>query len=80
VTLLDFIGVIERALGVEAKQILKPMQPGDVPASHADIGTLADEFGFKPSTPLEEGIARFVDWYRTYHRVPAETSSSVRGD
>ncbi len=80
VTLLDFIGVIEGALGVEAKQILRPMQAGDVPASHADIGTLADEFGFKPSTPLEVGIARFVDWYRSYHSVSTETSSSVRGD
>jgi UDP-glucuronate 4-epimerase len=67
VSLLEFIGVIEEALGIEAEKILKPMQPGDVPASHADIGSLADDFGFRPSTPLREGIRKFVDWYRMYH-------------
>ncbi|HUF10719.1 MAG TPA: SDR family NAD(P)-dependent oxidoreductase [Rhodothermales bacterium] len=67
VTLLEFIGVIEQAVGKQAKQVLKPMQPGDVPASHADIGSLAADFGFRPSTPLSVGIARFVEWYCGYH-------------
>lgn len=68
VTLLEFIEIIERAVGRKAEQVLKPMQAGDVPASHADIGSLAEDFGFRPSTPLGTGIARFVDWYRQYHQ------------
>lgn len=70
VTLLEFIGIIEHALGKKSKQILRPMQLGDVPASHADIGTLAQEFAFRPSTPLRDGIARFIEWYRSYHSLP----------
>jgi UDP-glucuronate 4-epimerase len=76
VTLLEFIGVIEGAVGKRAKQVLKPMQPGDVPASHADIGSLAEDFGFRPSTPLSVGIARFVEWYRGYHGDDAAPAAS----
>jgi UDP-glucuronate 4-epimerase len=48
---------------------LLPMQAGDVPATYADVDDLMRDVGFKPSTPIEEGVRRFVEWYRTYYRV-----------
>jgi UDP-glucuronate 4-epimerase len=48
------------------------MQPGDVPATYADVDDLVRDVGFKPATPLAEGIRRFVDWYRSYYQVEAE--------
>ena len=60
VDLMHFIGVLEKALGREAKKNFLPMQPGDVPATFADVG-------FAPATPIEDGVARFVKWYRDYH-------------
>jgi UDP-glucuronate 4-epimerase len=68
ITLKRFIGVIEAALGREASKRYLPMQPGDVPATYADVERLARVTGFAPRTPIEEGIARFVAWYRAYHR------------
>ncbi len=53
----------------EAEKIFVPLQPGDVPKTFADINDRAHDVGFKPSTPLDEGIARFVAWYRSYYRV-----------
>ena len=67
--LLDFIAVIERALGVTAKKELLPMQPGDVAESFADIETARRDLGFDPKTSIEEGIARFVAWYKHYHKI-----------
>jgi UDP-glucuronate 4-epimerase len=67
--LLDFIAVIERALGRTAKKELLPMQPGDVPESFADIETARRDLGFEPKTTIEDGIGRFVAWYKHYHRV-----------
>jgi UDP-glucuronate 4-epimerase len=67
VELLRFISTIEECLGIEAKKELLPMQPGDVPATYADIEDLSRDFGFRPKTPLKEGIARFVRWYREYY-------------
>lgn len=67
ITLMWFIQVIERALGKEAKKNLLPMQPGDVPITYADVDELMRDVGFKPDTPLELGIARFVEWYRQYY-------------
>jgi UDP-glucuronate 4-epimerase len=67
VELMDFIGAIEHALGREAKKIYLPMQPGDVPKTFADVDDLVRDVGFKPATPLSEGIARFVSWYRSYY-------------
>lgn len=64
-----FIEVLERCLGREAKKNLLPMQPGDVPATYADVDDLMADVGFGPATPIEEGIARFVQWYREYHGV-----------
>jgi UDP-glucuronate 4-epimerase len=63
--LARLIAAIEAACGLKATLRLKPMQPGDVPATFADIGDLEREIGFRPATPIELGIARFVDWYRS---------------
>ncbi|MEZ5031423.1 MAG: NAD-dependent epimerase [Saprospiraceae bacterium] len=67
--LLNFIGHIEEALGKTAEKNLLPMQPGDVPATFADISDLQRDTGFQPRTGLKEGIRQFVDWYRTYYQV-----------
>ena len=67
--LLDFIAVIERALGRTAKKELLPLQPGDVPESFADIESSRRDLGFDPKTTIEVGLARFVEWYKTYHGV-----------
>ena len=69
VELSRFIETIEQALGTKAQRNLLPMQPGDVPATYADIGALEDAVGFRPSTTIEEGVSRFVDWYRDYYGV-----------
>ncbi len=69
VTLNRFIETIEACLGKTARKIYMDMQPGDVPATYADVDDLMRDAGFKPATPLDVGIARFVDWYREYYRV-----------
>jgi UDP-glucuronate 4-epimerase len=69
VGLIDFIHAIEGALGKEAKKNFMPMQPGDVPATWADVGGLARDFGYSPKTPVKEGVKRFIDWYRGYYKV-----------
>jgi UDP-glucuronate 4-epimerase len=69
VELLHFIEVLEQTLGKKAEKKLMPLQRGDVPATYADIDDLARDVGFKPSTPIEEGIPRFVKWYREFYRV-----------
>lgn len=69
VPLMDFIQAIEDALGREAVKEFMDIQPGDVPATFADVSDLARDLGYKPSTPVREGIRRFVDWYRDYFKV-----------
>ncbi len=69
VELMHFIEVIEDTLGKKAKKNLLPLQPGDVPATYANIDDLVRDTGFKPSTPLEVGIPRFIEWYRDYFKV-----------
>ena len=69
VGLLRFIAVIEEALGRRARKRYLPMQKGDVHATCADIGALERDFGYRPRTPLETGVARFVAWYRDYYGV-----------
>lgn len=69
VALMDFIGAIEKAVGRSAEKRFLPMQPGDVVATSADVSTLEAATGWKPSTPIEDGIARFVAWYRDYYGV-----------
>jgi len=68
VTLMDFITTIEQAMGKTAEKNMMPMQPGDVPATYADVQDLIDDVGFKPDTPLSEGIAKFVAWYKDYYQ------------
>ncbi|MFV8819156.1 NAD-dependent epimerase [Haliea sp. E17] len=68
VKLLDFIAAIEDALGMRAEKELLPMQPGDVPATYADIAALEAAVGYRPATPITEGVSRFIDWYRAYYR------------
>jgi UDP-glucuronate 4-epimerase len=67
VRLLDYIAALERALGRKAKLEMKPMQPGDVKATYADTRALAEAVGFAPSTSLEEGLARFAEWFNRYY-------------
>jgi UDP-glucuronate 4-epimerase len=67
VELVTFIEVIEKAMGKTAIKNLLPMQPGDVPATYADVDDLMADVGFKPSTPIEQGIHQFVEWYRSYY-------------
>ena len=67
VKLMDFIEVIEEALGKKAIKEFLPLQPGDVPASHADVADLVDTLGFKPATHIRDGIARFISWYLEYY-------------
>lgn len=69
--LMDYIHALERALGIEAKKNFLPMQPGDVPATAADTSELEKWVDFRPDTPVEVGVGRFVDWYRTHYRVAA---------
>ena len=64
-----FIEVIEAALGIEAQKNMLPMQPGDVPATYADIEALQTAVGFRPATPIEVGVQRFIQWYREYYHV-----------
>lgn len=69
VELMHMIRTLEQTLGVEAVKNYLPMQPGDVPATYADVDDLMRDVGFRPSTPIEVGIRRFVEWYRDYHKV-----------
>ena len=67
VELMHLIEILEGALGRTAVKNMLPMQLGDVPATFADIEALQRDVGFRPSTPIEEGVRKFVDWYRSYH-------------
>jgi len=69
VGLLEVVGLLEKAIGKKAKRELLPIQPGDVPATYADIDDLMHDVGFRPDTPIAEGVSRFVDWYRSYHQI-----------
>jgi UDP-glucuronate 4-epimerase len=69
VPLLDYIECIEKAVGKPAKKNFLPMQPGDVPSTYADVADLEAATGFEPKTPLDEGIRRFVAWYRDYYKI-----------
>jgi len=68
VPLMEFIGAIEAATGREAIKVFRPMQPGDVPQTFADVASLMRDVGFAPRTPLQVGIERFVSWYRHFYQ------------
>lgn len=65
--LMDYIAALEKALGREAKKEFLPMQPGDVYETYADVTELMDDYGFKPSTTIEEGLGRFARWFLEYY-------------
>lgn len=67
--LMDMINCIARALGVKPKMKLMPLQPGDVKATYADIARARRLLGFTPKTPIDEGLPKFVAWFRSYHRL-----------
>lgn len=69
VKLMEFISVIEKSLGKEAKKDFMPMQAGDVSATYADVQSLIDNLGYQPNTPLEVGVKNFVHWYREFYQV-----------
>jgi UDP-glucuronate 4-epimerase len=69
VALMDFIATIEKATGRQAKKVFAPLQPGDVAKTFADIDDLVRDVGFRPSTPLADGIEKFVAWYRKFYGV-----------
>ena len=68
VKLMDCISALEKAIGIEAKKEFLPLQPGDVPDTYADVNDLVLEFDYKPSTPIDSGIKKFVDWYKDYFK------------
>jgi UDP-glucuronate 4-epimerase len=69
VELMYLIETLEKTLGKKAEKNLMPIQPGDVPETFADVDDLTRDVGFKPATPIEEGVERFVEWYREYYEV-----------
>jgi UDP-glucuronate 4-epimerase len=68
VALMEFVDAIEKAIGKKAIKEYLPLQAGDVPATYADINDLIKDTGFKPSTPIVEGIQNFIDWYKDYYK------------
>lgn len=69
VKLMTYISALEKALGIEAPKNMLPMQPGDVHETSADTAPLSKAINFKPETPVEQGVQRFVDWYRDFYQV-----------
>ena len=69
VELMHLIETLESALGQKAEKNMLPMQPGDVPATYANIDALQRDVGFRPSTPIEDGVKKFVAWYKSYHQL-----------
>jgi UDP-glucuronate 4-epimerase len=69
VELLEVVRLLEEKLGKKAIRELLPMQPGDVPATFANVDDLMRDVDFKPATPIAAGIGRFIDWYRSYHGI-----------
>jgi UDP-glucuronate 4-epimerase len=69
VRLMEFIEAIESKLGIQAVKELLPMQPGDVPMTWADTGDLERDLGYRPSTPIKEGVEKFIDWYKEYYGI-----------
>jgi UDP-glucuronate 4-epimerase len=69
VPLLDYIAAIESTLGKTAQKEFLPMQPGDVPRTEADVTDLVKNLGYKPDTPVQKGIERFIEWYKEYFKI-----------
>ena len=69
VKLQHFIEAIEKVLGKKAKKVYLPVQPGDVMKTFADVSNLIEETGYRPNTPVTEGVSKFVEWYRSFYNV-----------
>ena len=69
VKLLDYIKAIENALGIKADKELLPLQPGDVPDTYADVADLVQDFNYKPSITVNQGVAKYIEWYKNYYNV-----------
>ena len=69
VELMDYIAALEKALGRTAEKEMLPLQPGDVPDTFANVDDLVEHFGYKPATAVDDGVTRFVDWYRGYFKI-----------
>jgi UDP-glucuronate 4-epimerase len=69
VSLMDFIEAIEKSIGKKAIKKFLPMQPGDVPATWADVNDLVQDLGYAPGVDVREGVKRFVEWYKEYYKV-----------
>jgi UDP-glucuronate 4-epimerase len=66
---MEFIGALETCLGKEAVKNMLPLQPGDVPDTYADVNDLVQDLDYRPSTPIQQGIANFVSWYKEFYKV-----------
>jgi UDP-glucuronate 4-epimerase len=81
IELMEFVRALENAFGRRARKRFRPLEPGDVVRTHADVSALERATGFRPSTPLEVGVAKFAEWYRDYHREELyEHGTSHAGD
>lgn len=78
--LMELISILEKQLGRRAQICFEPMQPGDVPATFADIDDLARDIDFIPSTPLEQGVRQFVSWYFDYFGIAPPRTATAAGD
>jgi UDP-glucuronate 4-epimerase len=67
IELLDWVATLERHIGKKAITKLAPLQPGDVVTTYADVDALGQEIGYRPSTTIEQGVAKFIEWYRDYY-------------
>ncbi len=67
VELMSLIETLEKQLGKTAEKVMLPIQPGDVPATYADVDALIEDVGFRPETSIEEGVSRFVKWYQEFY-------------
>jgi UDP-glucuronate 4-epimerase len=76
VPLMDYIGAIENHLGKIAEKIFLPMQPGDVPRTEADVSDLIEDMGYKPDTPVEVGIGKFLEWYQSFFNEKADVDKN----
>jgi len=79
VPLLDMIAILESILGRRARIELLPLQPGDMPVTYANIDSIKRDFGYQPTTEIEEGLRRFVDWFRWYHGAGSANSFATGG-
>lgn len=76
IELLEFVTALENCLGMKARKNLLPLQPGDLLETYADISDLARDVGFQPNTPIQVGLAHFVEWYRNYYRMSPRSQTN----